>query len=440
MYILSVDFGTSSVKSAILDEKFNIVASSKVEYNFNIKDSDKIELDPDVVFEAFVQCIHKFQNYSSKVELIAFDIFSPSVLFMDENGKALYPIITHLDRRSRRQTEQILDVMGEDEFQKITGVLPFTGGVSVTTILWMKENMPDIYNNSYKIGHFNTYFYKKLTGIWAIDPVNASQMGLFETVKSQNWSKDICNTFDININKLPDIMYAGTIAGNLCKEVANLTGLREGIPVALGSNDAATAHIGADNFNPGDVLDISGSNEILTILTDKPIMNKKYYLRNAVTPGLWQIFAISTGGFAVDWFRQEFCKDMDKDEFYNKYIVEIVQNIKKTTVEFLPYLAGDRHSLEKKRGGFTGLTLDTKREDMLMSILIGMHNPIIETFDLASKFLNLNKTIKLTGGLTGGAYIQLKKMLFKGYNFKIVQDCPLIGNAKLALKALNDSL
>lgn len=265
-------------------------------------------------------------------------------------------------------------------------------------------------------------------------------MGLFETVKSQNWSKDICNTFDININKLPDIMYAGTIAGNLCKEVANLTGLREGIPVALGSNDAATAHIGADNFNAGDVLDISGSSEILTILTDKPIMNKKYYLRNAVTPGLWQIFAISTGGFAVEWFRQEFCKDMDKDEFYKKYIVEIVQNIKKTTVEFLPYLAGDRHSLEKKRGGFTGLTLDTRREDMLMSILIGMHNPIIETFDLASKFLNLNKTIKLTGGLTGEAYIQLKKMLFKGYNFKIVQDCPLIGNAKLALKALNGSL
>lgn len=439
MYIIALDFGTSSLKGAILNEHCDVVVSSKVEYELILKEGNKVELDPDTLFKAFLHCVREFEEFLPQVELIAFDTLSPSVVFMDRNGEALYPVITHLDRRSRNQTKQILNRMG-DEFHKITGVLPFPGGVSITTILWMKENMPEVYSASHKIGHFNTYFYKKLTGEWVTDPVNASQMGLFETVGGQKWAKDICATFGIDISKLPEIVPAGTIVGKLCKEIADLTNLREGIPVAVGSNDAATAQVGAGNFSSGDVLNISGSSEILSILTDKPVIHKKYYLRNAVTPGLWQIFAISTGGFAVDWFRRELCREMSKEEFYNEYITEVIENnlARRPRVRFLPYLAEDRHSLERKTGRFSGLTLATTREEMLMAVLVGMHEPVLRAFNLASQFLKLNNTIKLTGGLTSEIYIRLKEMLFKGYDFEVVQDCTLKGSTKLALEGLNN--
>ena len=174
-----------------------------------------------------------------------------------KRATALSHIITHLDRRSRKQTEDILNIIGEDGFQSITGVLPFTGGVSATSILWIKENMPGIFNSACKVGHFNTYFYKKLTGVWAIDPVNASMMGLYETVKDTGWSKDICKALEIPIDKLPDIAPGGAVLGRLGKEIAAITGLREGIPVALGSNDAATTQVSPDNVNAGDILNIS---------------------------------------------------------------------------------------------------------------------------------------------------------------------------------------
>lgn len=438
MYILSVDFGTSSVKAAVLDENCNTIAWAKSTYELNVYDNDKVELDPDAVFRGFIECTCKMREYMDKVEIICFDTFSPSVVFMNSKGTALYPIITHLDRRSRKQTEEIVEVIGEDGYQQITGILPFTGGASVTSMIWMKENEPDIFKNTYMIGHFNTYLYKKFTGVWATEYVNASMMGLYETVKDGGWSKEICTAFGIPESKLPDIMQAGTILGKLCKDVAELTGLCEGIPVALGSNDAATAQVGAGNTKAGDILDISGSSEMVSILTDNPIVNKKYYLRKAATPGKWQIFAITTGGFAIDWFRKEFYREIEVNKFYNEYLVDVIKKrLNKTIVEFLPYLTGDRQSLIKKRGAFTGLTLETSREDMLVSIMFGMHDPIVETINIASNFLELNKTIKITGGLSGQEYIELKKKIFKGYNFQVVDDCPLKGNVQLALWGLN---
>lgn len=58
---------------------------------------------------------------------------------------------------------------------------------------------------------------------------------------------------------------------------------------------------------------------MIAILTDKPVTNDKYYLRNSGIKGLWQVFSITTGGFAIDWFREQFYTDMSKEEFYSSF-------------------------------------------------------------------------------------------------------------------------
>ena len=50
MHILSVDFGTSSVKAAVLNKELDIVASAKVEYELRISENDKVVLNPYDVF------------------------------------------------------------------------------------------------------------------------------------------------------------------------------------------------------------------------------------------------------------------------------------------------------------------------------------------------------------------------------------------------------
>ena len=437
MNILSVDFGTSSVKLSVVDEQLNILDSAKVSYQIRVTNGDWIELDGDVVFDAMLEGIRKLSAYAGSIGVIGFDTFSPSMTFMDEDGNALHPVLTHLDRRSKAQTQEILQVMGKDAFQKITGIQPFTGGASVTSVLWMKENRPDVFDRAYRLGHLNTYIYKRLTGVFATDPTNASMTGMYNTVTGNGWSKEICSTFGIPMEKLPEIVQTGTILGGLKKEVADACGLKEGTPVAFGGNDAATAQIGAGNRRSGEILNISGSSEMVSILSDTPKVNDKYYLRCSATPGLWQIFAITASGFAIDRFREEFYKDMDARTFFDKEMPDVIaHNLNTTEVGFLPYLAGVRQSLEPKRGAFTGLTLQATRKDFLAAIFLGIHEPILQTIRLAEEFLTLDKTIKLTGGMVDDAFLSIKHKLFPDYRFQVKLDCPVLGNAVLAMEGL----
>jgi sugar (pentulose or hexulose) kinase len=210
--------------------------------------------------------------------------------------------------------------------------------------------------------------------------------------------------------------------------------------VALGTNDAASAQVGAGNTKPGDILNISGSSEMISILSNRPRIDDRYYLRCSATPGLWQIYATTASGFALDWFRREFYRDMDDKRFFEEEFPRVVDSFLETgTLEFLPYIAGDRQSLTPKKAAFTGITLETKREDFLAAILIGIHEPIKDVIEICRTFMPLDKTIKLTGGMINDSFLRVKERLFSSYQLKIIPDCPAIGSAKIALKELNNT-
>ena len=96
MYILSADFGTSSLKMAILDKNTKIIETTKVEYQFHAFNQDWVEIDVNQVFGAMVTGINNLSKYKKDIDVIAYDTFSPSMVFMDNEGEALYPI----DRKS----------------------------------------------------------------------------------------------------------------------------------------------------------------------------------------------------------------------------------------------------------------------------------------------------------------------------------------------------
>lgn len=438
MKILVMDFGTSSIKLSILGEKYETLKTTKVPYELRIYNGDWAELDGTVLLKAMIDGIRNFGDLLDGIDLIGFDNFSPSMAFMDSDGNPICPIFTHLDRRSKKQTQDILAIMGKEKFQSITGIQPFTGGASITSVLWTKENREEIFRKTCRLGHINTFIYKKLTGIWLTDPVNASMTGIYETITRHGWSQEICGTFGIPTNLLPEITEAGTVAGSLCKEAAILCGLKEGIPVALGTNDAATAQVGAGNTKAGAILNISGSSEMISVLTASPRIDDRYYLRCAATPGLWQIYATTAGGFALDWFRKEFYRDIDEKEFFALEFPRVIDEfLDKTLVRFLPYLMGDRQSLTSKKGAFTELTLETKREELLAAILLGIHEPIKMVIEAAETFMKPERMIKLTGGMIDTSFLRAKQRLFKNYQFEIIPDCPIVGSAILAMNGLN---
>ncbi len=137
------------------------------------------------------------------------------------------------------------------------------------------------------------------------------------------------------------------------------------------------------------------------------------------------------GGFAIDWFKNSMYENITDDEFFNVVVPRVMAKGKgKSEVKFFPHLAGDRQSLMKKRGSFTGLTLDSTKDDLLMALFYGINEPIRQTVELASKFMTINNPVKVTGGLTRiKGYMELKKEILGGFDFKAVDDCPILGTA-----------
>ena len=435
-YILALDIGTSSIKAALVDKDFHILVTEKVDYSYQTHGT-YVQTEPEKIWKAFLKVIKKMAEDLSTIKLVVQCVFSPALIALDESGDPLYPAIIHWDRRSIKQAKKALLKIGKKKFLETAGNIPYPGGISVTSILWIKENKGEIFKKTFKFGHMNTFFAKRLTDNWSIDPTNASLTGLYNTVAYSGWSEEIARELEIPLQKLPPIVPSTKIVGKITKKAANITGIKSGTPLLMGANDTSSAAVGAGVLKNGQILNVSGSSEILTICLEKPIANEKYYLRTHPLPDRWLMFDITTGGFALEWFRSQFCEEMSEKNFYQIYLRKILEKKRKCRVKFNPHLAGDRTSLRQKTASFSGLTLSTTRDDCLYSLMEGTVGRMRKTLSKMAKLIKLDKTIYLTGGGANKVLMDYKKKIFPDFDFVVKENCSLQGClyiAKMKLK------
>ena len=439
MLFLSVDFGTSSVKASLVDESLTELSAASAEYPYVLLPGSKVEMDPKELMGGLCKVTAQLdQDLLRKVGLLCYDTFSPSPVFIKESGELAYPnIVTHMDRRSRDQCRYIDEQFGRDGYLHIAGIYPFAGGAGIMTVLWMKQNQPEVLDNTFRIGHLTTYVHQQLTGEWMVDLVNASMLGLDETLTQRGWSRMLLDEFSLDEKWFDRICNPGTILGRLLPEASTKLGVKSGVPVAVGTNDMAAAQVGAGNLECGCIMNTAGSSDMVSILTDRPVVNPHYYLRNSALPGLWQIYATTAGGFALDWFHEQLARDLTRQEFYEDLVPKALSEFKEDgEVTFDPYLTGDRQSMEKRTGAWHGLTLATTREEMLAAMLKSMTRVLNTTVREAAQVVKLKPVIKLSGGLSTKAFIQLKEREIPGFRFEVVDNCSIIGNVALAQRYL----
>ena len=73
-------------------------------------------------------------------------------------------------------------------------------------------------------------------------------------------------------------------------------------------------------------------------------------------------------------------------------------------VTFEPYLAGERTSIEQRRGAFTGLTLATTRRQMLAAVIESLARASAARIELiTTNPVKLRRDVLVTGGASSGA-------------------------------------
>ena len=430
--ILAIDAGTQSLRACVFDRDFNTLEKQQVSYAPQVKAKNWVEIDAEVLWNAFVKACSQLRT-AKEVEAISFSTLCPSLVPMDVEGKSLAPMILHLDRRSYRQALWALGRVGEDRFLRIAGNPPIPGGISLTSLLWIKDNIPSVYHRTdVTFGHGVTFFMKRLTGGFFIDPSNASFTGLYDTVGYGDWDDGILADLEIEREKLPQVAMSMTAVGNLDGKIAASTGLPQGIPVVIGANDTTCAAVGADVTKPGQLMNSTGTVDSMVLCLDRPLTGKDHLLRTHAYPHRWLAMrTVGAGGGSLEWFRKAFCQDMSRESFYDEYLATVLSASAEPEARFHPFLSGDRHRIRQKTGSFTRLSLNTTREDCLLALAHGIVSFQAEALREWRKKVPLDHHIYHVGGGASEAYTQYKQRLLRDFQFIQLGETSLKGAAKL---------
>lgn len=439
--ILAVDVGTQSLRVGVVDPDFRVLEKQQVSYAPQVISKNRVEIDPEVLWDAFVEACRQLVQ-GKDVEGICFSTLCPSLATMDADGLSLAPMILHLDRRSYRQSLWALDRIGEERFLQSAGNLPFPGGISLTSILWMKENMSSIYNRRDVVfGHAVTFFIKRLTGRFLIEPSNASFTGLYETLKYGNWDDGLLQDLEISRKKLPDVVMSSTVVGELNEKMADLTGLPRGIPIVIGANDTTCAAVGAGVTEHGKLMNTSGTVDIMVVCLDRPWVGKEHLLRTHAYPNRWLAMrTVGAGGASLEWFRKIFCREMSPEQFYNEFLAGVLTQSDPSETRFHPFLSGDRHRVKQKSASFTRLSLSTTREDCLLAMVDGIVSFQVQGLRKWEKKITLDRSIYHVGGGASEAYTRYKQRLLKDFKLVLLGETTLKGAARLGFEAIEERI
>ncbi|MEI6070547.1 MAG: FGGY family carbohydrate kinase [Verrucomicrobiae bacterium] len=397
--MLGLDIGSSSVIAGILKGKALLRESPRTFFSSRCL-GKKVEVEPETVLAAVAQAIGSLGAEARRVDVINLAVMCPAWLAMDRAGRPLTPLVTHQDRRSVEEARELEARIGARRHLGISGCRPFPGGISSTTWAWYLKHEPQRLKRAATIGHLNTFLHLHMTGARVIDPSNASFTGLYETIRLGGWSKALCANLGVDAALLPEILEADVIAGTIHSAAAARFGLKAGTPMMTGLMDGSAGML-LTGAAVGQLFNVVGSTDVLALSTDRPQPHQRLLTRAVGIGKRWlAVSTLAAAASSIYWARDQFFSEMPIEEFRKE-----VHRLSKAGpsasggVTFDPYMAGERTSIEQRTGAFHGITLATKREQMLSAIIEGLIRASGERLPLLESLgTPLLPTVMVSGG------------------------------------------
>ena len=444
MKILSVDVGTTAMKMGVFEEsgdRLKLLRQISQEYAINTyNDSLFSDIEQEKWQQAFLKSCKEMADLVADVDVISLSGTTPGLSAMDKEGEPLYPAILMLDQRSRPQARHIINTIGMTDLLKYTANMPVAGGCSLASILWIKDNLPEIFKKTFIFGHSNTFMAKWMTGKFAMDPSSASLTALYNTNKNDmTWNEEIARCFGLSLTQLPELLPAYESTGCLKSHLASELGFKKEPPVVIGGNDAVLAAYSVGIKDPGEIFNINGTCEITMVCLPKCYPSKNYNIRTHVIPDRWvSFYVMNAQGKAFEWFKNLFCSEMPTDTFFSDFMPKAIDNWleKDSDATYVPYLMGSRYSLKPLKAEFSGLTQETSREELMTSMVRGLCEYQRKHLKDISAKIPLKGKILVSGGAVSPALIRAKTKWMRNCDYTFETESSLKGAAILGQKYL----
>ncbi len=314
-YLMAIDAGTGSIRSIIFDKNFKQIAISQREWTHkkNPKYEGAIDFDTTynktLLFETIKEVIEKAGIDPKEIKAISSTSMREGFVLYNDKKEEIWAV-SNVDARAINEVFELKakDENLEDEIYQLSGQTFALG--AIPRLLWVKKNMPDVYEDTKYFSMLNDWIVFCLTNIVSVEPSNASTSGVMNAL-SRDWDKEIIEKCEIKGEIFPPVFESGTKVGNVSKEISEKTGLSTDCIVAAGGGDVQMGCLGVGATHAGEATLLGGSFWQLEYNTDKPNIDKKGEIRvncHAVE-NMWQQELIAFfPGLVVRWFRDTFCK------------------------------------------------------------------------------------------------------------------------------------
>ena len=315
--VLTIDFGTQSVRVCVFNPKGETLAlhSKNYEPAYRSPKQGYAEMDPDYYYQCLCECTNalakEHPDLLEKVQAIEMDCFRDTAVLLDKDKNIIRPSILWLDSRMAK-CEKPLPLSSRAIFALVGKSDAIRVNRQRTMANWIKENEPENFKRIDKYVSISTYIVYRLIGELRDSPSNYTGHYPLDYKKKQ-WYKNPekhlqGQIFSVRKDQLPELVETGGLLGNISKKGAKESGIPAGTPFFAGGSDKSCETLGCGVFDK-DLAAVSlGTACTIETVTEKykgpqPLLPAYPSIQEGVYNMDVQIYR---GFWMINWFLKEF--------------------------------------------------------------------------------------------------------------------------------------
>ncbi len=400
-HVLSIDLGSSGYKVAVVSQTGEVIASAEGNIDTQMLPQGGAEQDPKIWWQKIKKGATTVISESGippkDIVAVGCDSQWSVVVPVNRHGNPLMNAVHWLDTRggkyNRRMANGFPKVQGYGLLKlmrwiKMTGLVPSQSGFdSLGHVLFIKNERPDIYAQTYKFLEPMDFITAQLTG-----KITATQKTMvpFVLVDTRSWgtsrySEELLNMAGLDKDKFPRLIANDGIVGPLSPKIAREIGLNPSTPVIAGTGDLAASVIGSGAVTDFDPIIYIGTSLYITCQLPFKKTDLTHFMTSLPSPFKSKYLLLGEqgiGGRCVDFFLNhmiypddEFNTGTRPEDAYRRFNTMATRaSAGCSGVIFLPWLNGSLVPSENPfiRGGFMNLSLNTTRSHMARAIMEGL--------------------------------------------------------------------
>ena len=394
MNFMGIDIGTTSVKTAVFDEKLEQKISLTADYTLDAH-GDIVEFDGEKYWEIVKGEIEKVKRELT-VDALAVDTQCETLILTDENGTPVRPAIVWLDNRAVEEAKIIEEHFGHKRVYEVTGQPEITATWPAAKLLWVKRHEPEIFAKTKRVFLLEDYILFKMTGKFISEKTLQSSTIYFDIHTADYW-QEMLDFIGLDRDMLPALLPS-----------AEEVGVYDGMKVVTGAIDQIAGAVGAGVVKSGTVSVMTGT----TMVIFMPSETVPEYDEKSIVPchynydGKYCLLSWTpTAGMALKWFKNALC-----ESFSFRELDMLAKDIAPGSdgVTFLPYLCGSTMPKYNPaaRGSFTGLTTEHTRGHFVRAVMESVACMLRSNLEYLG--LDVDEIRAMGGGATSPLWCQMK--------------------------------